>query len=80
MSVCLSVCLKLRILVTTKPIGFYSSGNVLTGPVVVLGFFFWWGEADSVGKRKINLISSKFRHMYYMMKSYVTKNKQKSLY
>ena len=33
-SVCLSVCPSLKISVTTKPIGFYSSG-----PVVVLGYF-----------------------------------------
>ena len=39
LSVCLSVCLTLKILVTTEPIGFYSSGNIPTGPVVVLGYF-----------------------------------------
>ena len=39
MSVRLSVRLNLKISVTTEPIGFYSSGNVPAGPVVVLGYF-----------------------------------------
>ena len=43
MSVRLSVCpfvrLKLKISETAEPIGFYSSGNILTGPMVVLGYF-----------------------------------------
>ena len=45
LSVCLSVRLKLKILVTTEPIGFYSSGNISTGPVVILGYFL--GEWDT---------------------------------
>ena len=49
MSVCLSVCLKLKISVTAEPIGFYSSGNIPTGPVVVLGFLFWgWDDYYSI--------------------------------
>ena len=40
MSVCLSVCLNLKILVTNEPIGFCFSGNIPTGPVVVLGYLF----------------------------------------
>ena len=39
MSDCPSVCPYLEISVTTKPIGFYCSGNLPTGPVVVLGNF-----------------------------------------
>ena len=39
MSVRLSVRLSLKISVTTEPIGFYSSENIPTGPVVVLGYF-----------------------------------------
>ena len=35
----MSVRLSLKILVTTKPTGFYSSGNIPTGHVVVLGYF-----------------------------------------
>ena len=38
-SVCLSVRLSLKISVTTEPIGFYSSGNISTSPVVVLSYF-----------------------------------------
>ena len=45
MSVCLSVRPFLKISVTTEPIGFYSSGNIPTGPVVVLGYFL--GEWDT---------------------------------
>ena len=36
---CLSVCLKLRILVTTEPIGLYSLGNISNGPGMVLSYF-----------------------------------------
>ena len=39
MSVRPSVRLKLKISVTTELIGFYSSGYIPTGPVVVLGYF-----------------------------------------
>ena len=39
MSVRLSVHPSLKILVTIESIGFYSSGNIPTGPVVVLGYF-----------------------------------------
>ena len=46
MSVCLSVCLKVKISVTTEPIGLYSSGNISTGPVMVLSYFL--GEWDTL--------------------------------
>ena len=39
MSVCPSVCLKLKISVTAESIWFYSSGNIPSGSVVVLGCF-----------------------------------------
>ena len=39
MSVRLSVRQSLKISVTTEPIGFYSSGSIPTGPVMVLGYF-----------------------------------------
>ena len=35
----MSVRLSLKILVITEPVGFYSSGNISTGPVVVLSYF-----------------------------------------
>ena len=35
----MSVRPSLEISVTTEPIGFYSSGNIPTVPVVVLGYF-----------------------------------------
>ncbi len=34
----MSVRLSLKILVTTEPIGIYSSGNIPPGPVVFLGY------------------------------------------
>ena len=34
----MSVCLKLKILLTAKPIGLDSSGNIDTGPTVVLSY------------------------------------------
>ena len=43
MSVRLSVCMQLKISVTAELIGFYSSGNIPTGPVVVLGYFLGGG-------------------------------------
>ena len=39
-----SVRLKLKISVTTEPIGIYSSGIIPAGPVVVLAIFFGWGH------------------------------------
>ena len=41
MSVCPSVRLKLKTSVTAEPNGLYSSGNITTGPVVVLSYFLW---------------------------------------
>ena len=35
----MSVCLKLKISVTTEPIGFYTSGYIPIGRVVVLSYF-----------------------------------------
>ena len=39
LSVRLSVRLKLKISVTAEPIGLYFSGNIPTGPVMVLSYF-----------------------------------------
>ena len=41
-----SVCLKLKILITTEPIGLYYSGNIPTGPVMVLRYFL--GGCDTL--------------------------------
>ena len=38
----MSICLSLKISVTTELIWFYSSGNIPTGPRVVLGYFKVW--------------------------------------
>ena len=40
----MSVRLKLKISVTTEPIGFYSSGYIPIGPVVVLSYFYGGGS------------------------------------
>ena len=61
MSVCLSiymsVCLKLKISVSTEPIGFYSSEIKPVGPVIVLSYFRrGWDTNDSppLPKKKDN--------------------------
>ena len=54
MSVPLSIRLSLKILVTTEPIGFYSSGNIPTGPVVVLGYFLGGWDTPNPPKNKKN--------------------------
>ena len=46
-SVCLSVHLSPKISVTTEPIGFYYSGNIFTGSVVVFGYFL--GGLTTIG-------------------------------
>ena len=54
MSVYLSVCLSLKISLTTEPIRFYSSRNIPTGPVVVLGYFLGgWYTPNPKKKQKI---------------------------
>ena len=53
MSVRPSVCLSLKISVTTEPIGFYSSGNIPTGPGVVLGYFLRGWDTPNPPKQKI---------------------------
>ena len=56
LSVCLSVRLSLKISVTTEPIEFYSSGNIPTGPVVVLGYFLvGWNTPNPPKNKKIPL-------------------------
>ena len=53
LSVHLSVRLSLKISVTTEPIGFYSSGNIPTGLVVVLGYFLGWWDTPNPPKNEI---------------------------
>ena len=52
-SVCLYVRPSIKISVTTELIGFYLSGNIPTGPVVVLGYFLWGGTPPTPKKQKI---------------------------
>ncbi len=51
LDVCPSVCPSLKISVTTEPIGFYSSGNIPTGRVVVLGYFLGGGTHPTPQKQ-----------------------------
>ncbi len=53
LSVRLFVRLSLKISVTTEPIGFYSSGNIPKGPVVVLGYLLGVGHPQPLQKQKI---------------------------
>ena len=46
------VRLSLQISVTTEPIGFYCSGNIPTGPVVILGYFLGGGTPPTPQKTK----------------------------
>ena len=52
MSVCLYVRPSLKISVTTEPIGFYSSENIPTGTVVVLGYFLGGLDTPNPPKKK----------------------------
>ena len=53
MSACLSVCLKLKISVTAEPIWFYSSENIPTGLLVVLGYLLGgWDTLTPFKKQK----------------------------
>ena len=50
------VCLKLKISVTAKPIGIYSSGNISTDPVVFLSYFLSdWNTFNPPKKKKSHL-------------------------
>ena len=50
----MSVCLMLKISVTTELIGLYSSGNIPTGPVMVLSYFLGgWDTPNPPQKMKI---------------------------
>ena len=53
----MSVRLSLKISVTTEPIGFYSSGYIPIGPVVVLSYFLGgWDTSDPPKNQKISPI------------------------
>ena len=56
----MSVCLKLKISVTTQPIGLYSSGNIPTGPVMVLSYFLrgWDTPNPPPPKKKKNMLKT----------------------
>ena len=49
----MSVRLSLKISVNTEPIEFYSSDNISTGPVVILGHFLG-GETPQTPKKNKN--------------------------
>ncbi len=44
--------LKISVSVTTEPIGFYTSGNISTAPVVVLGYFLGGWDTPNPPKNK----------------------------
>ncbi len=50
----LSVRLKLKISVTTEPIGFYSSGYISIGPLVVLSYFLVGWDTSNLQKMKFH--------------------------
>ena len=52
----MSVCLKLRISVTTKPIGLYSSGNIPTGPGMVSNYFIWGWDTPNLPNKTQNIL------------------------
>ena len=49
----MSVCLKLKISVTNKPIEVFSLGNISTSPLVVLAIF-WGGWDTPLPQKKYN--------------------------
>ena len=53
LSVCPSAHPSLKVSVTSEPIGFYSLGNIPTGPVVVLGIFLGKWDTPTPPKKKI---------------------------
>ena len=57
-TVCLSVRLKLKISVTTEPSELYYSGNISTGPVVVLSYFC--GGWDTHNRHTIKQMNTLF--------------------
>ena len=66
LSVCLSVCQSLKISVTTGPIIFYYSGNIPTGPVVVLGYFLGgWDTPNPPKNKKIP------PHFFFLLKIFL---------
>ena len=50
----MSACLSLKISVTTETIGFYSSGDIPTGPVVVLSYFIGGWDNPNLPKKYKN--------------------------
>ena len=66
MSVRLSVRLSLKISVTTEPIGFYSSGNIPTGPVVVLGYFLGGWDTPNPPKNKKKPTAQIFYFIFFV--------------
>ena len=67
MSICPSVSLKLKISVTTEPIGLDSYGYLPIGPVVVLSYFLEGWDTPNPPKNKLSplqILKKKFRNLY----------------
>ena len=74
-SVCLSVCQSLKISVTTGPIIFYYSGNIPTGPVVVLGYFLGgWDTPNPPKNKKIPPHFFLLKIFLVLLRIFATKN------
>ena len=54
-----SVCLSLNISVTIEPIGFYSSGYIPIGPLVVLSYFLEGWDTPNPPKNEKSLLPPK---------------------
>ena len=82
MSVCLSICLSVRLSLniseTTELIGLYSSGNITTGPVVVLGYFLEGWDTHNPPKNKkipphffpLKILKSKWGHLPFLISNF----------
>ena len=64
-NVYLSVCLKLKISVTKEPIGLFSSGNIPTGPGIVLSYFIGGWDTPNPTSPKKRKIPPKNTHFFY---------------
>ena len=58
---------KLKISVTEGPIGFYSSGNIPNGPVVVLSYFLLGWDTPKL--QKMNYFFIFFMYLYFLQEA-----------
>ena len=61
----MSVCLRLKILVTTEPIGLYSLGNIPIVPMMVLGYLIKVWETPNPVKKIKNTPPPKYIFFVY---------------